>query len=481
MKMKLIEDLKGSSYAWFADALLRYSSEVSDESIIRFLKIARRIPRDPENDIVTGIDFIIDRFEKKHPALEVVRRLMTETHPNVRRKIIENWIIRSLLLGTNKRDDYTMQYGFHPPAFFVISPTMKCNLNCYGCYAGQYSQANMGLSFELVDRIFTEAKDIGIHFVVVSGGEPFVRKDLLDIYEKHNDIGFQIYTNGTLLDEATVQRLADLGNVMPCISIEGYEEETDGRRGKGHFKKIMAAMDRLKAAGVVFGFSATATRYNADVIVEDKFIEMLVEKGATLGWYFSYIPIGREPDVSLMPTPAQRDRQRQRVSELRNTYPILLADFWNDGWMTNGCISGGERYFHINANGDVEPCVFAHFAMDNIKDKSLVEVLNSPLFRGIRNMRPYCRNPYRPCMLIDNPEVSRAAFCMPGVYPTHAGAETLFTDLASDMDKYAAEYGELADRYWEEHPIRPVRKIEPRIPERRARRFRKVNVAISGD
>ncbi len=143
--------------------------------------------------------------------------------------------------------------------------------------------------------------------------------------------------------------------------------------------------------------------------------------------------------------------------------------------MTNGCISGGERYFHINANGDVEPRVFAHFAMDNIEDKSLAEVLNSPLFRKIRNMRPYCLNPNRPCMLIDVPQVSREAFCMPGVYPTHPGAGTLFTELSPAMDEYAEEYGKVADKAWAEHPMRPVRKIEVQL------RRKKVKMAVSGD
>ena len=479
--MGLMEGLKRYGYARLTDMLLKYMSEASDESAIRFLKLARGIPKNPENDIVVGASYIIKAFEQGHPALQVVKRMMTNTHPNVRKKIVENWIVKSFLLGTNKRDEYTRKYGFHPPPFFVISPSMRCNLKCFGCYAGEYSRTDEGLPFELVDRIVEEAKSIGIHFLVISGGEPFMRKDLLKIYEKHNDVGFQVYTHGGLLDEETVQRLAKLGNVMPCISLEGYEKETDERRGKGHFKKIMAAMDHLKKAGVVFGFSATATRHNADVIVQDEFVDMLVEKGAMLGWYFNYIPIGREPDTSLMPTPAQRDYQRQRVSELRNAHPILLADFWNDGWMTNGCICGGERYFHINANGDVEPCVFAHFAVDNIKDKSLTEVLNSELFRRIRNMRPYCTNPYRPCMLIDVPQVSRTAFNMPGVYPTHDGAETLFTDLATDMDEYAAAYGKLADEALEKHPMRPVRKIEIEPPKKKVRKFRKVEVMTSGD
>ena len=476
--MGFLEDLKSSGYVWFANAMLKYLSEASDENIIKFMKFARKIPKNPENDVAIGTEFIIRALEQKHPAMEVARKIISETHPNVRKKIVENWIVRALLVGTNRREEYTKEYGLRPPPFFVISPSMQCNLNCYGCYAGEYSKEDTGMSFELVDRIVTEAKEIGIHFLVVSGGEPFMRKDLLDIYEKHDDVGFQIYTNGTLLTEKTVNRLAEMGNVMPCISIEGWEKETDERRGKGHFKTIMGAMDRLKAAGVLFGFSVTSTRHNAEIIIEDKFVEMLVEKGAILGWYFTYIPIGREPAVSLMPTPEQRDRQRQRVSVLRNTHPVLLADFWNDGWLTNGCLSGGERYFHINANGDVEPCVFAHFAMDNIKGKSLVEVLNSPLFRKIRDMRPYCTNPNRPCMLIDVPEVSRTAFSMPGVYPTHQGAETLFTTLSSEMDQYSAEYGKLADKAWEEHPTRPVRKI-PLQTQEKSKKMREV--FTSGD
>lgn len=479
--MGLMEGLKSFGYSRMVDILLRYLSDASEENIVKFLKFTRRIPKDPENDIVIGIDYITRKFEQGHPALEVFKKLINKTHPNVRRKILENWIIKSFLLGTNKRDAYTRQYGFHPPAFYVISPTMKCNLNCYGCYAGEYSRTGPGLPFDLIDRIIAEGKDIGIHFVVVSGGEPFYRKDLLQIYEKHGDVGFQIYTNGSLLDEETVQRLAEMGNVMPCISVEGYEKETDERRGKGHFKKIMDAMDCLREAGVVFGFSATATRYNSEVIVEDKFVDMLIEKGATLGWYFTYIPIGRKPDFSLMPTPEQRDRQLRRVSEIRNNKPILLADFWNDGWMTNGCISGGERYFHINANGDVEPCVFAHFAMDNIKNKPLVEALNSPLFRRIRDMRPYCHNPYRPCMLIDSPQVSRTVFSMPGVYATHPGAETLFTDLASEMDRYSAEYCKFADKTWAEHPVRPVRKTEVPNGEKGPESLHELEAAAGSD
>jgi len=488
--MELARGIKSFGYRHVAEAIFNYVAEASDENLVRVLKFAQKIPMvNPDNSVATGVKYITEIFEKKHPALDVAKKILNQTHPNVRKKIIENWIVNGLLVGTNIRDEYKRKHGIHVPALMVISPTMQCNLNCYGCYAGEYSQAHRGLSLELVDRIVTEAKEMGIHFIVISGGEAFVRKDLLQLYEKHNDVGFQIYTNGSLLNDETVAKLAELGNVMPCISVEGFEKETDERRGEGHFKTIMASMERLNKNGVLFGFSATSTRHNTDVLLSDDFIDLMIDKGAILGWYFTYIPIGREPDINLMQTPEQRDYQRDRVSEIRNAKPILLADFWNDGWLTNGCIAAGERYLHINANGDAEPCVFAHFAMDNIKEKSLAEVLDSPLFKKIREMRPYCHNPNRPCMLIDVPNVSRKAFNLPGVYPTHPGAETLFNDLAPALDEYSEEYGKLADIAFKQNPHKPITKTKyftknensKKLGLIRRRLTRRPRVTISGD
>jgi MoaA/NifB/PqqE/SkfB family radical SAM enzyme len=486
--MEIARGIKSFGYKRITEVLFNYLAEASDENIIKFLKFASRIPMvNPDNDVNKGIKYITNAFENNHPALVVARNILTTAHPNVRKKFLENWVVNGFLLGSNKRDEYKKKYGVHVPSLIVISPTMQCNLNCYGCYAGEYSQNHTGLSFELVDRIVTEAKEMGLRFFVISGGEAFTRKDLLDLYEKHNDSAFQIYTNGSLLNEPTVARLAELGNVMPCISVEGFEKETDERRGKGHFKRIMSAMDRLRDTGVLFGFSATSTRNNTDVLLSDEFIDLMVEKGATLGWYFTYIPIGREPDMSLMQTPEQRDYQRWRVSEIRNSKSVLLADFWNDGWITKGCMAAGERYCHINANGDVEPCVFVHFAMDNIKNTSLREALNSPLFNKILDSRPYCTNPNRPCMLIDVPRVSREAFSMPGVYPTHPGAETLFTDLAPVIDEYAEEYKKLADIALEKCPHKLLGKHEnlgenpKRIARICQRLGRKSKIAISGN
>jgi MoaA/NifB/PqqE/SkfB family radical SAM enzyme len=263
-------------------------------------------------------------------------------------------------------------------------------------------------------------------------------------------MAFQIYTNGTLLNEATVARLSELGNAAPCISVEGIEVETDDRRGKGTHAKVMAAMDRLWEKGLIFGFSSTVTRKNVDTLTSEAFIDTMIDRGCSFGWYFMYVPVGKNPDMNLMLTPAQRDALRRWLTEVRSSKPIFVGDFWNDGCWVGGCIAGGREYLHIIHNGDVEPCVFTHFAVDNIKEKSLKQVVSSPFFRNIQKRQPYNDNLLRPCWLIDNPHVLREVVAESGAHPTHEGAEELITSLACKVDAYAQDYGELADRVWEE-------------------------------
>jgi MoaA/NifB/PqqE/SkfB family radical SAM enzyme len=413
---------------------VRFLPLISDEALLRFSR--KKIEEIPWQE---GRDFM-------SRLLVFGKRAISESSEHCRRKAATNFFYNYLLIGYVKRRLFFDRYGFKPPYLLVISPTMRCNLNCYGCYAGSYARHDLDL--ETVVRVVEEAKEMGVYFIVISGGEPFIWDRIYDLFEIETDVYFQVYTNGSLIDDTAAGRIANLGNVLPCISVEGFKEETDRRRGKGHFRKITGAMDAFRDRGVIFGFSATATRENNDFIVSDEFVDFYESKGCFIGWYFNYVPIGRHPDTDLMPTPEQRIRRRRKLLDLRRERRILLADFWNDGALTGGCIAGGRSYIHINSDGDVEPCVFTHFAIDNVGEKSLRDILSSDFFRAIRERIPYSDNYLRPCLLIDHPALLRKLVTNYGARPTHPGADALLDDLKDELDRYAAEYGRLADAEW---------------------------------
>jgi MoaA/NifB/PqqE/SkfB family radical SAM enzyme len=419
------------------------------------LKVLPRISDERWLSLVKGRVYRLKKREERdfmENLLVSLKKASENMSPDVRNKVVMNLINNAMIQGQPKRLAFAKKYGINPPNHLVISPTMKCNLRCIGCYAWQYSKKD-DLPYDVCNRIIDEANDIGLYFFVITGGEPTIWPHFFDFLERHNDSFFQIYTNGTLIDNKFAKKLSKLGNAVPCISVEGFEKETDARRGKGVWKKVMRAMDVLRENGVLFGFSVTATRYNNELVVSDEFIDLFVEKGAFIGWYFNYVPIGREPNLELMPTPEQRDYRRRKILEIRRTKNIIVADFWNDGPLVNGCMAGGKNYLHINVNGDVEPCVFVHFAADNIKEKSLAEVLTSDYFMAFRKRQPYTENHLRPCSFLDNPWVLRDIVAETGAYPTHDGAETLITSLAKDLDKYAAEYKVIADKAWKEEYV----------------------------
>lgn len=388
---------------------------------------------------------------RQNPAVRTfVNRLFITTHPNFKHRLIYNWFINAMIFGIPKQAQMSQKHGVHVPNFFLLDPTSACNLACEGCWAGKYAKKN-SLSFERLDRLFSEAKELGIYWAVMSGGEPFVYPHLFQLASKHNDMSFMVYTNGTLIDELAADKIIEVGNLSPAISLEGWRKRTDSRRGAGTFDKIIRAMDLLKERGAIFGVSITVTRDNVMEVTSDDFIDFLVNKGVSYGWLFHYIPIGRDPDPDMMVTPEQRAYLAGRIPYIRINKPIMLADFWNDGELTGGCIAGGLRYFHINAAGDVEPCAFVHFAVDNIKDKNLLEVLHSPLFASFQKRQPFCDNHLRPCPIIDNPDALREIVAESGARATHPGAEAILNGPGADaLDQKAERWGIVADGIQEE-------------------------------
>jgi MoaA/NifB/PqqE/SkfB family radical SAM enzyme len=330
---------------------------------------------------------------------------------------------------------------------------MRCNLNCTGCYAGLYSKDGELAETEL-DGLLCQCETMGAYFVVLSGGEPFLKKHaLLRLFERHPAIFFLVFTNGLLLDTATVERLAQLGNVAPALSVEGYENETDTRRGAGVHAKVLNAMGRLRERGVMFGISVTYTCENVDLVTSDEFVRFYGGLGALFGWYFMFMPVGKDPRLDLVPTPEQRVNCGTRIGALRQRHPMFLADFWNDGAAIGGCMAAGRRYLHVLNSGRVEPCVYAHFGVDNIRQTTLLDAANSAFFRAIRREFPYnpSGNLKRPCMIIDNPSVLRSTVRDHVTPAGHPHAEDIVLDPAvrAWVDEYARRLDQLTEADWQ--------------------------------
>jgi MoaA/NifB/PqqE/SkfB family radical SAM enzyme len=376
-------------------------------------------------------------------------KIFKQTSNSYLKGFLINLFIRSTLIGVPKRKNNEQKLGVKIPSTILIDPTEACNLRCKGCWAGKYDINVM--PFELFDRILNEAKALGINFIVLSGGEPTMYSYLFHIASKHSDIAFMMFTNGTLIDERMVEYMLHTGNISPVISLEGWEEETDKRRGSGVFQKIMKSMDLLKENGIPFGYSVTATSQNYKELFSDDFVQFMINKGALYGWSFHYIPVGRQPDYSDMVTPEQRKWLAGRVKEIRKTYPLMLFDFWNDGELLQGCIAGGRHYFHITSNGNVEPCAFAHVKCDNINEKSLVEVLGNRVFRAYQKYQPISENYLRPCPIIDSPEVLRRIVEESDAVPSYEGVLNILQGEGAEfLDKLSAQWEKVSEGIWKE-------------------------------
>lgn len=379
----------------------------------------------------------------------LMRRYFEELNSNTRKKSLINFFLNSAIMGLPIRDKNKEKHDCNVPWAILLDPTSACNLNCTGCWAAEYSKFDT-LDNETINRIIKEGKKLGIYMYIFSGGEPLVRKDdLIKIAEKHNDCMFLAFTNATLVDEAFAKELARVGNFALAISVEGFESDTDLRRGEGTYKKVINAMDLLREEGVIFGFSTCYHSKNTEIVGSDDYVDFLIEKGCMFGWYFTYIPIGKNADLDLLVTPEQREFMYHRVREMREEKPAFILDFWNDGEYVDGCIAGGRIYCHINANGDVEPCAFVHYSSININDVSLLEAFKSPLFLKYKESQPFNKNHLRPCPLLDNPDELRRMVEECGAYSTQLNDKESAEELTNKCKCVSMEWAKTADKLWQ--------------------------------
>lgn len=274
------------------------------------------------------------------------------------------------------------------PTFLIASIATRCNLRCKGCYARANALCDDEKEHEMLsctrwDEIFSEAASLGVPFILLAGGEPLTRFDVLEKAAAHKNIIFPVFTNGTLFGPVYTDFFDKHRNLIPVFSIEGGEEATDSRRGKGVYVKLTEAMAGMGKRGVLYGASITVTTENLDAVTDNSYIEKLHMAGCKLVIFVEYVPVDAGTE-SLAPTDAERVILAEREKMLREKYPgMLFLAFPGDEPQLGGCLAAGRGFFHINANGNAEPCPFSPYSDMSLKDSSLYEALSSPLFRKI--------------------------------------------------------------------------------------------------
>lgn len=429
------------------------------------------IEKNPEDNLLKILDWVDrlagdgpDSFPTQRAAVRKVAEdpdnnmyklamnILHDTDSGVIKKPFENFFLNANILGWPKQAELREKYDCNIPWAILLDPTSACNLKCTGCWAAEYGN-KLNLTFDEIDSIITQGKELGIYMYIYTGGEPLVRKDdLIKICEKHNDCEFLSFTNATLIDEKFADDMLRVKNFIPAISVEGFDEATDARRGKGTYEKVMKAMDILKERHLPFGISCCYTSQNLSSISSDEFIDEMINKGARFVWYFHYMPVGNDAVPELLCTPQQREFMYHQIRRFRQEKPIFAMDFQNDGEYVGGCIAGGRRYLHINANGDVDPCVFIHYSNANIREVSLLDALRSPIFMEYHKNQPFNENHLRPCPMLENPQCIEEMVKRTGAHSTDLTSPETVEHLCGKCTKYAENWKPTADRLWSESP-----------------------------
>ena len=307
----------------------------------------RYLDRDPQENIPKLLNWMVkadcliprkggrDAFKITRESLRdrdgnwytLATSLWPDIDGGIRRRLFENFVVNATIVGYRRQCQVKEEHGCNVPWAILLDPTSACNLKCLGCWAAEYGD-KLSMSLDTLDDIINQGENLGVCMYIYSGGEPLIRKkDIITLCERHPECQFLAFTNGTLIDEQFADDMVRVKNFIPAISIEGFEEATDARRGQGTFAKVQKAMAILKEHRMPFGVSCCYTSQNTDSIGSDEFIDFLVDQGCKFAWFFTFMPVGKDSPTELMVSAEQRKFMYDKVREWRHTKPIFTMDF----------------------------------------------------------------------------------------------------------------------------------------------------------
>ncbi|MBQ3045558.1 MAG: radical SAM protein [Clostridia bacterium] len=454
--MTMKEKIERASAAVAFDGIYKYVKKNPEENIVKLIDLAQKL---------MGGAFPEKNYDAFRKAIQdkdnVWRTFAMNIIENVDGSVIKNMLL-ALGLGAGVNGTKAVRanrekYKCNVPFTILFDPTSACNLKCKGCWSAEYGHKS-NLTLDEMRSIINQGTELGTHLYMLTGGEPLIKKkEIIALCRENPDCAFLAYTNATLIDQALCDEMKSVGNLALALSIEGTEESNDSRRGDGAYKTTVEAMELLKKNGLFFGISVCYTSENIPYVTSREFLDLMVEKGALFALYFNYMPVGGDAVVDLIPSPEQRAYMYKWIRRARNGktgHPLFTMDFQDDGEFVGGCIAGGRNYFHINSEGDMEPCVFIHYSDSNIREKTLLEGLRSPLFMAYYHNQPFNDNHLRPCPMLENPDCLRKIIAQTGAKSTNLIEPESAEQLCSKCDKFAAAWKPVADELWNstKHP-----------------------------
>ena len=445
--------------------LVHFAADKTISSILKY------IDKEPQKNLLKILS-IVEKTFKMYPAENYAKMRNavldnSNSHTILAKSIlkdVDHSLIKSLLLslgvhagfyGTKTVRANREKYKCNIPWIILFDPTSACNLKCKGCWSAEYGHS-FQLSLDEMRSIVSQGKEMGTHFYMLTGGEPLIRKnDIVTLASENRECTFLIYTNATLIDQKFCDDVKKCGNITLALSIEGSKESNDFRRGEGAYDTTVKAMELLKQNKILFGISVCYTSQNVESVTSDAFLTDMIEKGVKYALYFNYMPVGSDGQKDLIPTPMQRKYMYMWLKRTRNGKtgkPIFVMDFQDDGEYVGGCIAGGRNYFHINSKGDIEPCVFVHYSDSNIRETTLLESLQRPLFQAYRKGQPFNDNHLMPCPMLENPDILRKIIKETGAKSTDHLINEDVDELCDKCVDFSKAWAPVAEELWKNNP-----------------------------
>lgn len=288
------------------------------------------------------------------------------------------------------------------PPILILSSTNRCNLHCMGCYASnKLISPRQELPVERITKLFDEAGTLGIGVIMIAGGEPLMRPEILDVAAKQDNIIFPVFTNGTMLDKDRIRFFQSHNHMIPILSIEGNRQLTDTRRGTGIYSMIEKSMARLQESQQMYGMSITMTRENFEEVTNPVRMHEYHSLGCSLFFMIEYVPQTKN-ELDRCLTEDQKDTLQIRLGLLRDQVPALFISLPGDEEKYGGCLAAGRGFTHISFEGNLEPCPFAPYSDLNIRNISLEEALQSTFLKRIRNSHHLLKESQGGCTLWEN-------------------------------------------------------------------------------